>query len=322
MKNNILYLCILLLLGGSQSIAQNSIQNKVENSAERKANNRIDNKINSELDKGFNALENMLSKKAKKDKKEPDTATDATQKEEAAGNQSAFLKAFSGSEVKYETNYHFNTTLTLHMSVIDKKGKSEESSIQLLLNKEEQYLAMIPIEEESKKAAENKIIFDSKNKSMLTLVEEKEGERTGMCMPFDPSKLETEANVDAETKNNSKFTKTNEFKEILGYNCQKYLYEDEESQAEYWLTDDLDLNLQEVFGTLNYSNKKQNTYPSSEYPQGMIMESKTKDLNKNTSSIMTVTQVNLKADENFDTKSYNLVNLGGMVPQQPADDKQ
>jgi len=71
------------------------------------------------------------------------------------------------------------------------------------------------------------IIFDSKASKMYIVM--------------DAQKMYMETAIDASTSDNSEgsITKTSETKKILGYDCEKFLFDQDGSKGESWMTKDL-----------------------------------------------------------------------------------
>jgi hypothetical protein len=76
---------------------------------------------------------------------------------------------------------------------------------------------------------EGTIIFDMKAGKMLILMSE---DKMYMEMPLEIPK-DVESKIDDEA---GSFTRTGETKEILGYNCEKFLFDDEGKKGEAWMT--------------------------------------------------------------------------------------
>lgn len=81
---------------------------------------------------------------------------------------------------------------------------------------------------------ENKgaFIFDSEASKMLILMDD---QKMYMEIPFDMKDAMKESNE----KSKGDFIATGEKKEILGYTCEKFLYNDEDVKNEIWLTKEL-----------------------------------------------------------------------------------
>jgi hypothetical protein len=79
------------------------------------------------------------------------------------------------------------------------------------------------------------IIFNSEKNVMLMIMDE---QKMYMEMPMDMvnKQMEMEEN---KTGSENKFKATGETKEIIGYACEKWLYEDDKNIAEVWMTKDI-----------------------------------------------------------------------------------
>lgn len=207
-----------------------------------------------------------------------------------------------GEEVNYEDNYSFDVALLYHIDVFKKNGKKkDESEMEFLINKDNKVFAVIPVMEDEKQ--KNVMVYDSQNKSVLTLITDKDNGKTGMAMKYDPSEVEL------ETENDFSFEKTDERKNILGYTCQKYIGTDGDIQTEYWITDEVELNMQEVFGAMNQSKTNRNSSFQGEYPKGMVMESTSTEKN-GTSTTMKIVELDLDSDKKVSTEGYQIFDLG------------
>ena len=103
--------------------------------------------------------------------------------------------------------------------------------------------------------AKSVIVFDTKNSTMLMLVEN-EGEKTGFAMGIDPYAFaDMEEDNDFEGDSEYESFKTGKSKTILGYQCDEYLIKDEDSEVRVWSSDELGkkvekkmFNNQQIFG--------------------------------------------------------------------------
>lgn len=209
-----------------------------------------------------------------------------------------------GGETKYEDNYSFDVAIIYHINVFKKNGKKkDDSQMEFLINKDNNIIAMIPVENGKKQ--ESMIVYDAQNKSVLTLISDKDNNKTGMAMKYDPSEVEI------NEENDISFEKTDERKDILGYSCQKYLAIDDDAETEYWITDEVDLNMRDVFGVMDHGKSKNYDF-GDDYPKGMMMESTTTEKN-GTSTTMKIVKLELDSDKEISTEGYQMMNLGSMM---------
>lgn len=232
------------------------------------------------------------------------------------------LGGMLGGKATYEDAYTFRHTARMEMTTTEKGGKkSSQSVFDMCSNPDDKVMAMEVISVDGKPQKEKAlIIFDTPNKTMLTLMTDSKGERTGMAMAFDPEEIEkTVAEAEAETgekfsAGNTSFTKTGKTKDILGYTCHEYAFDSDDSQGTAWLTEDAEINMATFFGAMGQSDKKaKDPFAGVDgYPQGMIMEMKSTDKKSNDTSEMKVIDINLNASVTTRPKDYNIMSLSNM----------
>lgn len=209
------------------------------------------------------------------------------------------------ADMKYEDEYDFDVTLTYHIESFKKNGKKkDESDMEIWVNRSSNSIAILPVEQGKKE--ESMIVYDAANKVILTLLRDEDQGKTGMIMKFDPK------NHTSDDKEKMTFSKAAEKKEILGYICTKYIGTDENGETEFWVTDKIDLNMQDVFGVMVQDKSRKGFEIGSDYPKGMVMESSTTD-KKGATTIMTITELELKANESINASDYQLMSLGNMM---------
>jgi hypothetical protein len=99
--------------------------------------------------------------------------------------------------------------------------------------------------------------------------------------------------------------KTGRTKNIAGYKCEEYTFNDEETESEVWITTDLKMNTQDFFSTLF----KTSLY-SQGIPWGYMMEATTRQKNSGEKSFMQVTRVDQNSNTRFVLADYKVTNLG------------
>jgi len=114
---------------------------------------------------------------------------------------------------------------------------------------------------------------------------------------------------------NPNVKKTGKTKTIAGYKCDQYLYTDEDTDAEFWISDDVKINARDYFSSI---------FRISAYSSGMgwgyIMESTSTDKSTGDKSKMTVTKVDDNARTNFDLNSYQITNFGSFTLPNASDE--
>ena len=147
---------------------------------------------------------------------------------------------------------------------------------------------------------------------MIILSEEK-GEKKGIVYGmrgFMNSIGETYEDVEPENSSetylaNPNVKKTGKTKTISGYKCEEYIYSDDYSESDIWVTRDVRLNTKDFFSSI---------FKTSMYSHGMgwgyIMEATTTEKETGEKSMMQVTRVDKNSNTNFILADYEITNLG------------
>lgn len=202
------------------------------------------------------------------------------------------------TEANYEKNYKFDTYM--QMEVSDQDG--EKVVYNAYLTRDGSSYAVI-FEDQGAKSL---IIFDTKNSTMLMLVEN-DGEKTGFAMGVDPSAF---ADQEEEVEGNDSYEsfKTGNTKMLLGYECDEYLIKDENSEVRVWSSEKLGKEVekkmfrnQQIFG---------GALAHAAWMDGMALEYDFKDLENGTQGVMRVTEIDLESDKSISTGDYTVMSMG------------
>ncbi len=151
------------------------------------------------------------------------------------------------------------------------------------------------------------MIFDSKNKTMLVMMPD---EKMYMEMPMKMGEMMDEESDDAV----GDFKKTGQKKEILGYACEKWIYKDDESEVESWVTKELGTFV--FFSDPMEKGKNSSIWQSQLESEGFFpMELIVKDNSGDVESTMVVTSVEKKSldDDMFmPPDDYQKLEMPGM----------
>lgn len=138
-----------------------------------------------------------------------------------------------------ETEYSFTGYLTMEVTTIDKKGKSEDPvRIQYLLSDNTEVMGMALTDPKEPEAITTSIM-DTKNEAMVMLMESK-GEKSSIALKLDYEKIQGMVDEEAEEQLENpdyKITKTGNTKTILGYLCEEYLVTAADGEGRYWVTE-------------------------------------------------------------------------------------
>ena len=229
----------------------------------------------------------------------------------------------STTPVPIDDVYKFDHLIQMHIESFDKGGKKESDSEFIThFNPNTKSMAYQAI---SGDMAEGQGVFiiDAENKATIILTEDN-GEKAGIVYGLGGylesiGKTYEEEDVDmAETPEsyaaNPNVKKTGRTKTIAGYKCEEYVYDDEYSKSNVWITKDMKLNAQDFMSTL---------FKTSIASQGMgwgyMMEATSVDKESGEKSIMKVTKVDNNSHVRFSMSDYEITNLGSF--QQPEEEK-
>ncbi len=203
------------------------------------------------------------------------------------------------TQAVYEPAYKFDTYMQMEVS-----DQNNESIVyNAYLTKDGSSYAVIFDAD----GAQSVIVFDTKNSTMLMLVEN-DGEKTGFAMGIDPSALaDLEEDGEAEDFEYESF-KTGNSKTLLGYQCDEYLIKDENSEVRVWSSEKLGKEVekkmfqnQQIFG---------GAFTHAAGMEGMALEYDFKDLESGEQGIMKVTQIDLNSNKSISTGDYTVMSMG------------
>ncbi len=223
-----------------------------------------------------------------------------------------YMEAFGlRGNVDYEATYKFNSYIQMELSEFNKSGKLKDKTLyDSYVNSDQVDYAMVFKDKNDRST----VIFDDKNSAMLMLTDS-DGEKTGIAVAIDPETVAEEAEEYAEENNmnNYKPQKTGKTKIILGYLCEEYLVEEEDSETHMWISEKLGnqvrkdmLSNQKTFGAIfNYAS----------YVNGMIMEYDVLDKDNGERTLMQVTGIDLNHSHSISTGDYTIMSM-----KQPSGD--
>jgi len=208
--------------------------------------------------------------------------------------------------VDYEEEYHFNAYIQMEITTYKKNGKLDDQVVyDNYLHKEDADYAMVFKD----KGDKSTIIFDTKNSAMLILAES-DGEKTGFATSIDPEAIAdlAEDYVDEEEVDMDAYKpmKTGKTKTILGYSCDEYLVEDEESEVHMWVSQKLGKEMrkewmsnQQTFGAM---------FSHAYGMNGMVLEYDVLDKD-GSKSVMQVQKIDMNHSHNVNTNGYTIMSM-------------
>ena len=272
-------------------ITLNSLKNKAGDAVE----NAIERKIEKELDK---AAEKVVDKYW--DRVIGKYYADLYDQESSP----EFYPIMLSQDVELLDKYEFDQFTKLRIDNYNKKGKLDETAfIYTYSNQDHKYLGTTIEDKSSKKSSSQMfIINDFENKTMIMLMDS-EGEKARVAYSIQFNEAAVQSNMNEINEGDFVYSKIGE-KEILGYLCQGYRYDNEGNFSEIWATEE------EVYGMESMFNMK---YTKSDdamekmpegYPEGSIMEVTALDYKTNEKTSIRVEEINKEVKLEFVMEDY------------------
>ncbi len=259
-----------------------------------------------EAQRGF--IRNKIKNKIKEDQKE----------KHAEPQREKGKKAIEDITYENDTRYKVpenpvKATLVMQMQSFKKNGKLDNTNTTKMVFGD---TGECMIMNEGGKN-ESRMLFDYKGAATYMINEK---DKTAMKMPM----INFQKMVEGMAKgmgdideNDGQWKRTNEQKEINGYNCRKYEYTNakEKTRMDAWVTQDISIDLSEnhLFGSQikDFSTKTPSESPSKmdeNYPRGLMVRSIYFQKNSDTPSmIMDITTIEKSSDPKyFDLSKYDV----------------
>ncbi len=308
--------------------------------ASNRADENVDKKVNGEVDKAvdnaFNKLWGNGEKKkddgnseAQSEGTDNDSSSSPSQsvskaRDRAASN--AMMKAMGVSmDANVQETYDYDGNIVMTVQSWDESGDTEgEVLYTSYIRKDNAGFAMEFSQPEKGKSV---LIFDYKNGKMLIMNNEN-GDKTGMSMQwegmtdslenYDYSEPPSDDEIEDFSAFNEHLTRTGKSKKIAGYKCDEYIYDDEESHAVLWMTDELPPELwANMFSANTYAAASMGFYG------GFVMEMDSKEKNTDERTTMVVNEVNRNQSKSVSTAGYTFMsfNSSKMMKEEEKEEK-
>lgn len=294
-----------------------SLKEKATERIEKKVEERVEEKVDEKIDQQLDKIENSLEKD--KPAEESSESGSSSSENKSQERMMRMLKGVgvTGDPIPIADNYKFDYLIQMHIVSFDGKGKTtSEGEFITHLNPKTKSMAYEVVSGDMGNPGQGMFIIDAENGATIILSNEK-GKKTGIVYgigSFMESMGKTyEEDVDlSDTPEmylaNPNVKKTGKTKTIAGYKCEEYIYSDEETESEMWITKDLKMNTQDFFGTLFKT-----TMYSNGIGWGYLMETSSVNKQNGEKSTMKVTKVDKNADVEFTMKDYQITNFGNIT---------
>jgi hypothetical protein len=280
-----------------------NIGKKIENKTKQKVNERVDRKIDQTIDKSLDKIEDPNTYK-----KSDSTNTDEIPTQTETNTNSIFK---SGNKSNVLNEYQFSQDVLMEMESFDKKGKSNGiNNMRMLFNDNGEYFGGEMIVNDKGTSSSMGInIFDWKNNQMISLINNG-GMKIGMVIDMKSvANSVSETDTEDTTSQETTFKKTGKTKTILGYLCEEYLAENEETLTEIWIAKDVKINMGNAFQyiTENQKSKKNKMNYPENAPEGFMMETISVNKKNNEKTRMTVVELNENKNTTVSTSGYKFM---------------
>lgn len=284
----VFFLSLLFLSADAQIFGR--IVDRAKDKIERKIEDKVVERISEEIARAAmkpidSAIDEMLKERYEQDSINGRTSAD----------YDGFLNAFL-RPVNLPASYEFDYILDCEVKDYD----GEKSKMQIWLQKAGNHLGF----KQSDGDDENLMVYDIKNDIMAIYSETKDGKQVTAI----PSVMNIAAAVnknEMETKDVS-MEKTGKTKKILGYQCDEWLIEDEETISKVYVANDFPVSWKESFGELY--KKMLPTTQRDQMPEGMTLKAEAKTKAKNKKSKFEVKKIH-DDKHTLNNKEYKQVSL-------------
>lgn len=310
-KRLIAILIAFVIIGATESNAQVGI---------------LKDKVQKDIIKGLKRGEDE-KKTEQKQQEEEETVQKQEAKEQEQPNpmdaymQKKMMGMMSLNNVKYDLAYNYTSSMKMDIETVDSASTEvNKGTYTTYFDKNSKNFAMEfeTINKENGQMQKSLMIFDYKNMSMLILSEQ-DGKKSGIAMviPPDSSQIENNQEVQAEetaskedlAAYNMYYKQTGRSKNISGYSCKEYTYENPEGKIEVWSTNDFKYDYSQAYGQMYGLQALATT--GTGYLLGTVMEMHVKDNDSNARSDLFVKEINPSTNKSFSIADYQIMGLGG-----------
>jgi hypothetical protein len=205
-------------------------------------------------------------------------------------------------DAKFDSEYKFDAWFQMQVTEYKKNGKVDTQGVyDNYISKSTRDYGMEFKDED----ARSTIIYDSDRFAMIILSDD-DGEKTGFATRFDPGMLEGDEEETPESSDLNAY-KTGNTKKILGYSCDEYLIDDEDSEVHMWVSEELGKEISKEM--LSNPNAFGNSFQYSRNVNGMTLEYELIDKNDGDKTEMLVTNLDLNRNHSISTEGYSILSM-------------
>jgi hypothetical protein len=299
---------LILALSFFNVDAHSQLLKKLKRAASEGASRAIEKTVEREVEK---ATQRQLEKTFRS--LYGDAIFDADQDGNSNGESYDFSKVMGSinMNVDTESDYSFSGVAVMEIQNTNEKGREEDPmKFNSFLSENPDYFGMEFEDQDTKKSEEKSvIIMDHKNKATIILVEN-EDEKSSMAFGMDWGGMmdSYEDMPENNTIGDTAFEKTGNTKEILGYTCEEYKMNADDSEGIYWISTTPIEGLEGFWSKnspfVTKKMKDENSAFYSSFPDGNILEMYFTDKKEQITSEMKMVEINKNQPVQFKMADY------------------
>ena len=316
-------------LGKRQDTAQKTVVNRLG----READGVVTKEVNKVMDKIFGKeeepetpAESNQAQPAAEPAAQAESSSSSSRNAGSALGTSLMMRAMGmGGAANVKPVYEFDGTIEMTITNYSQGEQDGQSALYTTFIDSKSFDYGMNFSESGQDGAST-VIFDTENNLMVTLGEN-DGERTGFAVGFTPDQAEAVATEYGDTEAESgemaeeSYDPYNEYrtgkkKKILGYSCDEYVIEDDETIVTMWITEDLQREMK--------SNYMQNAtfaglFMYAHSTSGTVLEYIMEDKKRDEKTVMQVTDIDMDKRKTISTAGYNIISMGAVEEEKTAD---
>ncbi|MFK7922533.1 MAG: DUF4412 domain-containing protein [Bacteroidia bacterium] len=239
---------LLILVFAVPSFAQIPTPRRIKNRVNRNLEERILKKVDEAVEKVLDGVEEAAEEEVEEEMNER-----AENGEGVSGEvENAEVKVVKDNSPYVAVANEFIGTFQMKMEVA-KNGKVDKNGPTYATYVFDEWHTGIMVEVPSSEANGAVMIFNIKENTMTTKMDN-EGELSAITMKRPRYKTIVESKHEEEEVT---ITPTNEYETINGYRCRKYLMESPDGTGDFWITNEIDMEYENLMQSMNvYAQQK------------------------------------------------------------------
>ncbi len=224
------------------------------------------------------------------------------------------------NKVKYDPAYSYTSSMKMDVETLDSAATEvNKGSYSFYFDKNSKNFAMEfeALNPESGKNEKSLMIFDYKNMAIL-IISDKDGQKSGIAMAMAPDSSQESNTQDAQNEAvsqedlsayNMYYKPTGRTKNIMGYKCSEYVYENPEGRIELWATNDIKYDYSGAYGHMQ--GFQYLATGGTAYLLGTVLEMHFKDADSNARGDFWIKELNPNTSRTISVADFQIVGLGG-----------